>query len=129
MAFVAVTFYYALQIYYHRARLSSFGTRPLPTRLQNFLTSLVSTAYYAVKAGPMQLLERFQWSLFIAALETTDPVHKEWIGNSISDPAIKAGFDHIKSLKEQSHGSITMHMIRSLIDEGFQCHTRISPNW
>ncbi|KAL2840758.1 hypothetical protein BJX68DRAFT_185014 [Aspergillus pseudodeflectus] len=129
MAFVAVAFYYALQIYYHRARLSSFGTRPLPTRLQNFLTSLVSTAYYAVKAGPMQLLERFQWSLFIAALETTDPVHKEWIGNSISDPAIKAGFDHIKSLKEESHGSITMHMIRSLIDEGFQCHTRISPNW
>ncbi|KAJ0424454.1 hypothetical protein BJY00DRAFT_264010 [Aspergillus carlsbadensis] len=127
MAFVAVTFYYALQIYFHRARLSSFGARPLPTRFQDFLTSLVSTAYYAVKAGPMQLLERFQWSLFIAGLETTDPVHQDWIGNSISDPAIKAGFDHIKSLKEQSHGGITMPMIRSLIDEGFQCHGRISP--
>ncbi|KAL3446698.1 hypothetical protein BJX65DRAFT_113684 [Aspergillus insuetus] len=128
MAFVAVTFYYALQIYFHRARLSSFGARPLPARLQNFLTSLVSTAYYAFKAGPMQLLERFQWSLFIAGLETTDPVHQEWIGNSISDPAIKAGFDHIKSLKEQSHGGITMHMIRSLIEEGLNCLSRISPN-
>ncbi|KAL3455249.1 hypothetical protein BJX64DRAFT_77567 [Aspergillus heterothallicus] len=120
MTFVAATFYYALQIYFHRARLSSFGTRPLPNKLQDSLASLVSTAYYAVKAGPVQLLERFQWSLFIGGLETTDPVHQEWIGNNISDPAIGAGFDQIRRLKEQSRGGVTMHMIRSLIDEGFQ---------
>ncbi|KAL2807650.1 hypothetical protein BJX63DRAFT_64474 [Aspergillus granulosus] len=129
MAFVTVAFYHALEIYFHRARLSSFGARPLPTKLQDSLSFLVSTAYYAVKAGPTQLLERFQWSLFIAGLETTDPVHQEWIESNISDPAIKAGFDHIKTLKEQTHGGTTMLIIRYLIDEGFQYHTRISPNY
>ncbi|KAL2852396.1 hypothetical protein BJY01DRAFT_259958 [Aspergillus pseudoustus] len=120
MSFVAATFYYALQIYFHRARQSSFQARPLPNECQNSLTSLVSTAYYAIKTGPVQLLERFQWSLFIAGLETTDPVHQEWVGNNISDPAIKAGFDHIKGLKRQFEEGITIRMIRSLIDGGFQ---------
>ncbi|KAL4882036.1 hypothetical protein BJY04DRAFT_187924 [Aspergillus karnatakaensis] len=119
MAYVTVTFFYALQIYFYRARMSSFGTRPVPPEVQGAINSLVSTAYYAVKTGPVQLLERFQWSLFIAGLETTDPIHEEWIGNNISDPAIKQGFDYIQTLKGQTPSDITMQRIRGLIDEGF----------
>ncbi|KAL4871658.1 hypothetical protein BDV12DRAFT_205973 [Aspergillus spectabilis] len=119
MAYVTATFYYALQIYLYRARLSSFGARPIPSELQDAMSSLASSAYYAIKIGPVQLLERFQWSLFIAGLEVTDPVHQEWIGNNISDPAIKRGFDYIQTLKKQTPGDVTMQRIRSLIDEGF----------
>ncbi|KAL4932258.1 Zn(II)2Cys6 transcription factor [Aspergillus undulatus] len=119
MAYVAATFSYALQIYLYRARTSQFGTRPIPTELQHTLSSLVSTAYYATKTGQVQLLERFQWSLFMAGLEITDPIHQEWIAGHLSDPAIKKAFDHCQAVKEQSPGGITMHKIRSLVDEGF----------
>jgi hypothetical protein len=119
MAYVTATFFYALKIYFYRAHLSSFGTRPISSELQDAISSLVLAAYYAIKTGPVQLLERFQWSLFIAGLEITDPVHQEWMGNNISDPAIKRGFDYIQTLKRQSPGDVTMQRIRSLIDEGF----------
>ncbi|KAL4937136.1 hypothetical protein BDV06DRAFT_232784 [Aspergillus oleicola] len=118
MTYVAATCFYALQIYLYRARQSPFGTRPISSELQDALNSLVSAAYYATKTGQVQLLERFQWSLFISGLEVTDPVHQEWIGNHISDPAIKKGFDHFQTIKGQSPGGITMQKVRSLIDEG-----------
>ncbi|KAL4735706.1 hypothetical protein BDV11DRAFT_211812 [Aspergillus similis] len=118
MTYVTAAVFYALQIYFYRARQSSFGSRPISTELQNALNSLVSAAYYATKAGQVQLLERFQWSLFIAGLEITDPVHQEWLGNNLTDPAIREAFDCILRIKRQSPGGITMQKIRSLIDEG-----------
>ncbi|KAL4752925.1 hypothetical protein BDW72DRAFT_211027 [Aspergillus terricola var. indicus] len=118
MTYVTAAVFYALQIYFYRARQSSFGSRPISTELQNALSSLVSAAYYATKAGQVQLLERFQWSLFIAGLEITDPVHQEWVGNNLTDPAIREAFDCTLRIKRQFPGGITMQKIRSLIDEG-----------
>ncbi|KAL5336809.1 hypothetical protein BJX70DRAFT_389730 [Aspergillus crustosus] len=119
MAYVTATFFYALRIYFHRARVSSFGTRPIPCELQDAISSLMSTAFYAIQTGPVQLLERFQWSLFIAGLEVTDPVHHEWLESNLSDPAIKKGFNYIQTITRKSQGDINMEMIRSLIDKGF----------
>ncbi|KAI9375281.1 hypothetical protein BJX61DRAFT_531697 [Aspergillus egyptiacus] len=128
MAYVTVTFFYALQIYLHRARWSSFGTRPVPTALQEALSSLIAAAYHAIRTGPVQLLERFQWSLFMSGLETTDPVHQEWIGKNLSDPAMKEGFDHLQAIKQQSPRDITMQKIRSLVDQGLSVsHARQHP--
>lgn len=119
MTFVTATFFYAMKIYLYRARISSFGAGPIPSELQDALSSLVSAAYYATKTGSVQLLERFQWSLFIAGLEITDPVHQEWVGNNISDPSIKKVFDHVQDIRNQPPGGITMKKIRSLVGEGF----------
>lgn len=119
MTFITATFFYATQIYLYRARGSLFGGEPIPSGLQDALNSLVSAAYYATKAGSVQLLERFQWSLFIAGLETTDPVHQEWVENNISDPAIKKVFGQVQDLRNQPPGGITMKKIRSLVGEGF----------
>ncbi len=119
MAFVTVTFFYAMQIYLYRARVSSFGAGPIPSGLQDALSSLISAAYYATKTGSVQLLERFQWSLFIAGLEVADPVHQEWVRNNISDPAIKKVFDHIQDIKSQPPGGISIKKIRSLVSDDF----------
>ncbi|KAL3438494.1 hypothetical protein BDV09DRAFT_182754 [Aspergillus tetrazonus] len=118
MTYVTAAVFYALQIYFYRARQSSFGSRPISIELQNALNSLVSAAYYATKAGQVQLLERFQWSLFIAGLEITDPVHQEWVGNNLTDPAIREALDCILRIKQQSSNGLTMQKIRSLIDKG-----------
>ncbi|KAL4960455.1 Zn(II)2Cys6 transcription factor domain-containing protein [Aspergillus stella-maris] len=120
MTYIAAMCFYALQIYSYRARQSPFGTRPIPSHLQDDLGCLMSAAYYATKTGQVQLLERFQWSLLIAGLEVTDPVHLEWIENHISDPAIKKGFDHFQRVKGQSPAGVTMEKVRSLINGEFR---------
>ena len=119
MTYVAAACFYALHIYFYRARQSPFGTRPITSQLQDALGCLMSAAYYATKTGQVQLLERFQWSLLIAGLEVTDPVHLEWIGNHMSDPAIKKGFDHFQRVKGQSPAAVTMDKVRSLINGDF----------
>ncbi|KJK62646.1 specific transcription factor domain protein [Aspergillus parasiticus SU-1] len=114
MECVTVTFFYALQIYLHRSCKSAFGTDPVPEEVNCALSSLVTAAYSAVALGPIQLLERFQWSLFIGGVETRDPVHREWIITHLSDPALRRVFQLVQEAKR--HSPVTMHSVRRIVD-------------
>ncbi|RMJ16500.1 hypothetical protein CDV36_003834 [Fusarium kuroshium] len=117
MALVTVTIFHALEIYLARSRDSALGELPVPSEVQRALKDLVTTAYYTVAAGPVQLLERFQWALLIAGIETHDPIHRDWISASISDPAIKGIFQLMQSAKGPS--GITMRAVRRLVSVGY----------
>ncbi|KAH7120537.1 hypothetical protein EDB81DRAFT_666661 [Dactylonectria macrodidyma] len=114
MALVTVTFFHALQIYFYRARNSYFGQRPVPAEVQWALRELIAAAYYTMATGPVQLLERFQWSLLIAGIETHDPVHQEWISRVISDPSMK----HALYLIQEAQGvaCVSMQTMRQIIE-------------
>ncbi|KAH8429219.1 Zn(II)2Cys6 transcription factor domain-containing protein [Aspergillus melleus] len=115
MSYVTITFFHALQVYFYRSRASGFGQRPVSSELQTALNTLVSTAYHTINAGSVQLLERFQWSLFIGALETHDPVHRQWLVDHISDPGLREGIQLIQTIKQASANCITMAKLRWLI--------------
>ncbi|CAG7964452.1 unnamed protein product [Penicillium nalgiovense] len=114
MALVAVTFFHAIQIYFHRSRHSYFGQLPVPNEIQQTLSELVTAAFHTVATGPVQLLERFQWSLLIAGMETHDPVHLEWILANLSDPILKNLLNMVK--EEQETPSISIKQLRQIID-------------
>lgn len=124
MALVAVTFFHAIQIYFHRSRDSYFGQLPVPNEIQQNLSELIATAYYTIATGPVQLLERFQWSLLIAGMETHDPVHLEWILATLSDPILKNILNTVK--EEQQSRSISIKNLRQIIDP--VSHDEISGN-
>ncbi|ETS75617.1 hypothetical protein PFICI_12561 [Pestalotiopsis fici W106-1] len=113
MALVTVSFYHALVIYLHRGRESPFSGRPVPNGIQLALGKLVSTAYYTVASGPVQLLERFQWALLIAGIETNDPVHRDWVRGNIADPSMKSTLETI--LDAQQTRPVSMREIRQLV--------------
>ncbi|KAE8371834.1 hypothetical protein BDV26DRAFT_298421 [Aspergillus bertholletiae] len=113
---VTVTFFYALQIYLHRSCESAFGADPVPEEVGCALGSLVMAAYNAVAIGPIQLLERFQWSLFIGVIETRDPVHREWILTHLSDPALKRIYQLVQEAKR--HSPVTMQSLRRIVGGG-----------
>lgn len=115
MSCVTITFFHALQLYYYRSRDLAFGQRPVSSQQQTALNTLVSTAYRTISTGPVQLLERFQWSLFIGALETHDPIHQQWLICHISDTGLKEGIRLIKTIKQRSSNGITMQELRLLI--------------
>ncbi|KAJ5769930.1 uncharacterized protein N7511_001981 [Penicillium nucicola] len=113
MALVTVTFFHAIQVYFYRSRESCFGQLPITAELHCILSELIAAAYYTVAAGPVQLLERFQWSLLVAGLETHDPVHLDWISTNISDPVLSNIFILVKEM--QKLHSVSMEEIRHLI--------------
>ncbi|RGP80300.1 zn 2cys6 transcription factor [Fusarium longipes] len=115
MALVTSTIFYALQIYLHRSRDSAFGQMPLPQDIDTALKELVIAAYHAIATGPVQLLERFQWALMIAGIETQDPVHRDWISANISDPVIKSVFSLVLAAKGRSDKGVSMEEIRDLV--------------
>ncbi|KAF4964892.1 hypothetical protein FSARC_7237 [Fusarium sarcochroum] len=117
MALVTVTIFHALQIYLHRSRDSALGGLPVPVEVDKALKGLVTTAYHTIAAGPVQLLERFQWALLIAGIETHDPVHRDWVSANISDPVIKGVYNLVLSAKGMSDKGISMQAVRDLVSK------------
>lgn len=117
MALVTITIFHALQIYLYRSRNSSLGQMPVPQDIEIALKDLVAAAYHTIAVGPVQLLERFQWALLIAGIETCDPVHRDWISANISDPVIKSVFNVVLSAKGQSEEGISMDTVRDLVSK------------
>jgi hypothetical protein len=115
MAFVVVTFYYALQIYFYRCADDQFGALPVPAQVGEALSILMKTAYHTVHRGQVQFLERFQWALMIAGIESQDPVHQAWIGNTLADPAMQCARCSIKQDMDLRGGTISMKRIRQLV--------------
>ncbi|KAF4501851.1 zn 2cys6 transcription factor [Fusarium agapanthi] len=117
MALVAVTIFHALEIYLHRSRDTFFGETPVPAYIERALQELVSAAYHTIPVGPVQLLERFQWALLIGGIETHDPVYRDWISASISDPVIKGVYNLVVSAKTLSVKGISMEAVRELVSK------------
>ncbi|ENH63757.1 hypothetical protein FOC1_g10007890 [Fusarium oxysporum f. sp. cubense race 1] len=117
MALVAVTVFHALEIYLHRSRDTFFGETPVPADIERALQELVSAAYHTIPVGPVQLLERFQWALLIGGIETHDPVYRDWISASISDPVIKGVYNLVVSAKTLSAKGISMEAVRELVSK------------
>ncbi|KAM0080856.1 hypothetical protein ACKRZS_006983 [Fusarium odoratissimum] len=117
MALVAVTIFHALEIYLHRSRDTFFGETPVPADIERALQELVSAAYHTIPVGPVQLLERFQWALLIGGIETHDPVYRDWISASISDPVIKGVYNLVVSAKTLSAKGISMEAVRELVSK------------
>ncbi|KAF4417037.1 zn 2cys6 transcription factor [Fusarium acutatum] len=117
MALVAVTIFHALEIYLYRSRDTFFGETPVPADIERALQELVSAAYHTIPVGPVQLLERFQWALLIGGIETHDPVYRDWISASISDPVIKGVYNLVVSAKTLSAKGISMEAVRELVSK------------
>lgn len=68
-----------------------------------------------MKVGPVQLLERFQWALLIAGIESKDVIHQEWILGSIADPGVRNIMKAVLEIKRENGGQISMTAVRHLL--------------
>jgi hypothetical protein len=114
MTLVTVAFYDATVIYFHRSRLSPFGALPVRQEVQEALSELFNIARLTVQPHSVQLLERFQWSMFIAGTETNDYGESKLIQQSLSDPVLKDILPIVQEMKEKNHGCIDIAALRLL---------------
>lgn len=114
MPFVALAFFHALKIYLYRGQGVGFGARPVPDGIDASITSLMTTAYKAISVAPIQQLERLQWSLLIAAIETNNFIYRDWLRKTVSDVALQMLLTEIEKVKTSNGGTITMLEVRNL---------------
>ena len=114
MPFVALAFFHALKIYLCRGQGVGFGARPIPEGIEASITSLMTAAHKAISVAPIQQLERLQWSLLIAAIETEDLIYRDWLRKIVCDVALQMLLTGIEKVKTLNGGTITMLEIRNL---------------
>ncbi|KAJ8062836.1 hypothetical protein OCU04_008091 [Sclerotinia nivalis] len=110
----SATMFYALQIYLARSGSSSFGAEGTPD-IKAVLSQLLLFGMHICPAGSQQPVYEFQWSLFIAAVETNDMIHQEWLQARISNHRLRAALQRISSFKRSNLGTISLSKVREII--------------
>ncbi|KAJ3495450.1 hypothetical protein NLG97_g3392 [Lecanicillium saksenae] len=120
-----VPYFYALRIYSYRCFLVDHSfDQAAPTIIQSCVSSIVQLAQRCLSRGPAEAMQaRFQWPLFMAGIETTDNVYKEWINTKFKSLRVSAAFTHIWSLQEKSGRRISMSLLSEILSarNAIQC--------
>jgi len=82
--------------------------------IQQALLDLLRTAHHTTRIASVRLLERFQWSMLIAAAETHDLIHLDWLEENISDIVMEKVFHKMLRIKKQNAGRISIQQLRFL---------------
>lgn len=110
----SATMFYATKIYLLRSGTSPFGSQDSIEAAQA-LGQLLLFAKHVCVGGMSQPVYEFQWSLFIACLETNDTIHQEWLATKICDPRFQGVLEKIFAMKQSGGGGISQASIRSLL--------------
>jgi len=78
-----VVLFNSLRIYYFRSTLTDLFLKtppPISTALKNILAIVQQTFV----TNGTELHERLQWPLFLAGIETDDPIYRDWIMSKLT---------------------------------------------
>ncbi|XWX00287.1 hypothetical protein V2A60_008307 [Cordyceps javanica] len=112
-----VPFFYALRIYCFRSFLADDGlSTQSPSAIASCVSSILRLAQRSLSRGQLDPMRaRFQWPLFMAGIETTDSIHKEWVHSKLKTARLSAAFQTITSLEEETQRRIPMALIRQIL--------------
>lgn len=93
----SVTLFHALRIYLFRAT-DEVTSSP---SVQHALSSLLRIAQRRLSSGSNELLRRFEMPLFMAGVETDDPIHREWAQNKLTGQRYKRSMIQVLRLQRE----------------------------
>lgn len=93
----SVTLFHALRLYLFRA--TDEGTSS--SSVQEALSSVLRIAQRRLSSGSNELLRRFEMPLFLAGIETNDPIHREWAQSKLTGPRYKRSMVQVLGLQRQ----------------------------
>jgi hypothetical protein len=112
-----VAYFYALRIY--KFRCFQQGDRAAiiaPSEVQTSVDSILRIAQRSFSSQPVdQMVERFQWPLFIAGIETSDNIHKEWISAKLKKAKLSHAFKRITEIQDRTGMRVSMPVIRHIM--------------
>jgi hypothetical protein len=110
----SATMFQATKLYFLRCYSGPFGAQGSPEAAHT-LGQLLSYAKHVCASGSPQPVYEYQWSLFIACLETNDMIHQEWLESKICDLRFREAVDRMLVLKRASGGEIDLNSVRRIL--------------
>ncbi|KAI1393086.1 uncharacterized protein F4822DRAFT_441771 [Hypoxylon trugodes] len=109
--------FHAIIIYFFRASNSTSETwsRRLtipPITVQRAMTALLTIAYRTFNSPLPTVRERLHWPLFMAGIETQDPIHRSWILSHMRRSALRTALKRVISRQEKTGNRLPMQVIK-----------------
>lgn len=111
-----VVLFNALRIYYFRSTITDL-TMDTPPEICLALKNLLSIVRQTFAFNGTELHERLQWPLFLAGIETDDPIYREWIILKLTSYCVLGALKSTLEAQQRTGKRLTMMGIRDLLYE------------
>jgi hypothetical protein len=109
-----VAFFYALRIY--KFRCFQQDATITPPEVQASVNSILCIAQRSFSSKQLDIMvERFQWPLFMAGIETSDNIHKEWIQTKLRKVKLSDAFRRIVEMQDRTRMRVSMPVARQIM--------------
>ncbi|KFY26352.1 hypothetical protein V493_04139 [Pseudogymnoascus sp. VKM F-4281 (FW-2241)] len=111
-----VSYFHALRIYKFRCFHNDGLIATAPPEIQPSLGAILQIAQRSFSAKQQdQMVERFQWPLFIAGIETSDGIHKEWIRSKLKKARLSRALKRILEIQDNTGRRASMPLVRRIM--------------
>ncbi|PQE10212.1 Fungal transcriptional regulatory N-terminal protein [Rutstroemia sp. NJR-2017a WRK4] len=112
-----VSYFYAVRIYHFRYSTRIEDPNSRPKVVKKALKSLLAIAHRVSSKSYEEHFERLHWPLFMAGLETSDPIHREWILEKFSSGKFRSVLERVVMIQHLSGSRVGMSLIREMCSE------------
>jgi hypothetical protein len=109
-----VVLFHALRIYYFRSTISDLEIET-PVDIQSSLNTVLTIIQRTFCTRSTELHDRLQWPLFLAGIETSDTIYREWIFSRLTSDRVAAALQRTVDAQTFAEQRLTMAEIRNLI--------------
>jgi hypothetical protein len=111
-----VPYFWALRIYKFRCFIQGNESPVTPPEIQTCLNSILTVAQRTFSTGYEEhIAERFQWSLFMAGIETADSIHREWVASKLYRARLRRAFQCILDMQSKTGRRVPMQIVRQVM--------------
>ncbi|KAM3069428.1 hypothetical protein ACMFMG_005534 [Clarireedia jacksonii] len=114
-----VSYFHAIRIYHFRYSTNIEDQDSRPKAVKKALKSLLNIAQRVFSKGHEERYERLHWPLFMAGLETSDPIHREWIMEKFSPGKFRSVLERVVKIQHLSGRRVGMSLIREMCSEEY----------
>lgn len=109
-----VAYFYALRIY--KFRCFQQDATITPPEVQASVDSILRITQRSFSSQQLDIMvERFQWPLFMAGIETSDNIHKEWIQTKLRKAKLSYAFKRIVEIQDRTRIRVSMPVTRQIM--------------
>ncbi|CZR66600.1 uncharacterized protein PAC_16501 [Phialocephala subalpina] len=112
-----VVLFNALKVYYFRVNDTDSSTVEIPPDVQIALTNVLEIIEKTFASKSSDLHDRLQWPLFLAGIETSNRIYRNWIVNNISSRRAREALQQTIDHQSCSGKRLAMSVIKALLCE------------
>lgn len=109
-----LSYFYAIRIYHFRYTTQTEDRNARPKVVKRSLKALLDISQRIFAKGDEEHYERLHWPLFMAGIETSDSIHREWILGKFSPGKFKTVLEKVLKIQHLSGTRVNMSLIREM---------------